>query len=512
MPDRHLKDQFSIDWLDYHGRYDAKLIAAVDVDSGRSFTYREFNDRLRRLANGLHGEFNVAKGDRVALIAQNSTSVFECLFASWEVGAALMPLNWRLSPREIAMLLDHGEPTVVIYDDEFSHLLADIDIPSLKRSPDAEDCAYESLIAANSPEVEPVPLTIDDLSTLLYTSGTTGKPKGVIGTFRMMRDTIIHAALHGALNGTSRSLTAAPMFHSAGLYGFSMPVFHYGATLYVMKKWDPARYLALMTDPDIGITHTIGVPVQYTMLAGLPEFKDATFPTLQMAGVGAAPVPHELLETWAAKGINLAQSYGLTEAFSVCFLPPQTAREKPTSVGHRMMHTRLKVADADGIRVKPGVVGEIMIKGPAVTPGYWKAPEESAEAFLHGWFKTGDAGRIDEDGAIYIVDRYKDVFISGGENVYPAEIENVLGELDAVAAAAVVGVPDAKWGEVGFAALQTKPASTLSEEEVTAYLKDRLAGFKVPKHIAFVDALPVSPQGKVQKDELRRMHDERQTD
>ena len=512
MSDRHLRDQFSIDWLDYHGRYDAKLIAAVDVDTGRSFTYREFNDRLRRLANGLRGHFNVRKGDRVALIAQNCTSVFECLFASWEVGAALMPLNWRLSPREIAALLDHGEPSVVIHDDEFSHLVADTRVPTLRRNPDAENCDYESLIAACSPEVDPVPLTIDDLSTLLYTSGTTGKPKGVIGTFRMMRDTIIHAALHGALNGTSRSLTAAPMFHSAGLYGFSMPVFHYGATLYVMKKWDPARYLALMTDADIGITHTIGVPVQYAMLAALPEFQTSTFPTLQMAGVGAAPVPNELLETWAAKGINLAQSYGLTEAFSVCFLPPQTAREKPNSVGHRMMHTRLKVADADGNRVKPGEVGEIMIKGPAVTPGYWKAPKDSEQAFLHGWFKTGDAGRIDEDGAIYIVDRYKDVYISGGENVYPAEIENVLGELDGVAAAAVVGVPDDKWGEVGLAALQTVPAGSLSEQDVTAFLKDRLAGFKVPKYIAFVDALPISPQGKVQKDELRRMHGERHSD
>ena len=502
-----LKDEFSIDWLDYHGRYDADLVAAVDVDTGRSFTYREFNDRLRRLANGLKKNFGLKKGDRVALLAHNCTGVFECLFGCWEAGAALMPLNWRFSAPEIARLLAHGEPRLVIYDDEFGHLLKGLDTPKLKRTAAADTSDYEALIAASSPAVEPVALTIDDLSTLLYTSGTTGRPKGVIGTFRMMRDTIIHAATHGALNGTSRSLTSAPMFHSAGLYGFSMPVFHYGGTLYVMKKWDPARFLALMTDAEIGITHTIGVPMQYAMIAQLPQFQTATFPTLQIAGVGAAPVPRDLLEAWAARGVYLAQSYGLTEAFSVCFLPPQTARKKFGSVGHRMMHTRLNVADEKGNRVAPGVIAEIQIKGPAVTPGYWRDPEATEHAFLNGWFRTGDAARIDEDGSIYIVDRYKDVYISGGENVYPTEIENVLDDMPEILMAAVVGVPDSKWGEVGLAVIQPRPGETLSEEQIIARLRQRLAGFKIPRHFRFVDALPISPQGKIAKRELKRLYD-----
>ncbi len=504
--ERQLKDQFSIDWLDYHGRYDANLMAAVDVDTGRHFTYREFNDRIQRLASGLKREFGIGKGDRVALVAHNCTGTFESLFACWQLGAALMPLNWRLSPGEMSRLLDHGEPAVVIYDEEFASLLAGNQRPTLTRRQDLENCDYEALIASSSADVEPAELTIDDMSTLLYTSGTTGQPKGVIGTFRMMRDTIIHAALHAGLHGASRALTSAPMFHSAGLYGFSMPIFHYGGTLYVMKRWDPARYLELMTDRQLGITHTIGVPVQYTMIAELPEFAKATFPTLQVAGVGAAPVPHELLDIWAEKGVNLATVYGLTEAFSVCYLPPHTAREKPGSVGHRMMHTRLKVADAEGRRVKPGVIGEIMIKGPAVTPGYWKSPEESAAAFLEGWFRTGDAGRIDDEGAIYIEGRYKDVFISGGENVYPAEIENVLDRMDGVVLAAVVGVPDPKWGEAGLAVVQARPGSELDDEQVVDFLKKHLAAFKVPKHVVFVDALPMNAQGKVQKDELRRLY------
>ena len=503
---RQLKDQFSIDWLDYHGRYDSRLVAAVDVDSGRHFTYREFNDRLNRLANGLRAEYGIRKGDRIALIAHNCTGVFECLFAAWQAGAALMPLNWRLSPAEIKALIEDGTPAVVIYDDEFGHLLEGVNVPRLARRPGAEDCPYESLVAGSEADVVSAELTIDDISTLLYTSGTTGKPKGVIGTFRMMRDTIIHAALHAGLHGASRALTSAPMFHSAGLYGFSMPIFHYGGTLYVMKRWDPARYLELMTDPAVGITHTIGVPVQYAMIAELPEFSKASFPSLQVAGVGAAPVPNDLLDVWAKKGVNLATVYGLTEAFSVCYLPPHTAREKPGSVGHRMMHTRLKVADDAGNRVKPGVVGEIMIKGPAVTPGYWNAPEETEAAFLDGWFRTGDAGRIDDEGAIYIVDRFKDMFISGGENVYPAEIENVLDSMDDVVVASVVGVEDPKWGEVGLAAVKARPGSDLDERQVTDYLRERLAGFKVPRHICFVDELPMSAQGKVVKSELKRLY------
>ena len=503
---RQLKDQFSIDWLDYHGRYDSRLVAAVDVDTGRHFTYREFNDRLNRLANGLRAEYGIRKGDRIALIAHNCTGVFECLFAAWQAGAALMPLNWRLSPAEIKALVEDGAPAVVIHDEEFGHLLEGVNVPRLTRRPGAEDCPYESLVADNKADVVSAELTIDDISTLLYTSGTTGKPKGVIGTFRMMRDTIIHAALHAGLHGASRALTSAPMFHSAGLYGFSMPIFHYGGTLYVMKRWDPARYLELMTDPAVGITHTIGVPVQYAMIAELPEFARAKFPSLQVAGVGAAPVPNDLLDVWAKRGVNLATVYGLTEAFSVCYLPPHTAREKPGSVGHRMMHTRLKVADDAGNRVKPGVVGEIMIKGPAVTPGYWNAPGETEAAFLDGWFRTGDAGRIDDEGAIYIVDRFKDMFISGGENVYPAEIENVLDSMDDVVVASVVGVKDPKWGEVGLAAVQARPGSELDEQKITDYLKERLAGFKVPRHICFVDELPMSAQGKVVKSELKRLY------
>lgn len=501
-----LVEEFSIDWLDYHGKHNADEVAAVDLDSNRSFTYSALNDRRKRLAVGLKKRFRIKKGDRVAMLAHNSTDVFETLFACWGLGAALMPLNWRLSAHELSAIINHGKPSLVIFDSEFSHLLEGVNTPTLEHQSDPAQSDYEALIADSSHNLKPVQLTIDDLSTLLYTSGTTGMPKGVIGTFRMMRDTIIHAALHGEFTGSSKSLTCAPLFHSAGLYGFSMPVFHYGGTLHVVKKWDAARFLSYLTDANLGITHCIGVPVQYAMLAELAEFKDAKFPTLRVAGVGAAPVSMDLLETWAAKGVNLSQSYGLTEAFSVAFLPPHKAKNKIGSAGHRMMHTQLQIGNEQGEALPAGSVSEIQIKGPAVTPGYWQDPEATANVFVNGWFKTGDIGRLEQDGTLYIIDRIKDMFISGGENVYPAEIENALADIPQVSAAAVVGVDHQKWGQVGLAVIQLKANKALKEEEVLAFLKERLAAYKIPKYFKFVEALPVSAQGKVLKNEIKRLY------
>ena len=506
-PKKNLKFQFSIDWLDYHARYNADELAAVDVDTDRSFTYAQFNDRLKRLAAGLKQHHGVKKGDRVAVVAHSSTDVFEMLFACWELGAALMPLNWRLSPHELRVIIEDGEPCVIIHDAEFSDLLAGIDLPKIQRRMAADDCDYERLIARSSAGLEPVELTIDDLATLLYTSGTTGKPKGVMGTFRMMRDTIIHAAQHGELTSTSRSLTSAPLFHSAGLFGFSMPIFHYGGTLFVMREWDPVKFLYLMADPEVGITHTIGVPVQYQMLAALQEFRLATFSTLRMAGVGAAPVPRALLDTWSKKGVHLAQSYGLTEAFSVAILPPHKAAARVGSAGHRMLHTRLRIFGPDNKELPAGQVGEIRIRGPAVTPGYWRNQQETDRAFENGWFKTGDAGRMDEDGTVWIVDRYKEMYISGGENIYPAEVENALSQMPEISMAAVVGVAHEKWGQVGFAAVQLKPDCQVSEQQIKDFCGERLARYKVPHHVRIVDSLPISAQGKLLKNKVRELHE-----
>jgi fatty-acyl-CoA synthase len=260
-------------------------------------------------------------------------------------------------------------------------------------------------------------------------------------------------------------------------------------------------------DPGMGITHTVGVPTTYAMMSQLPEFATATFPTVEVAGVGAAPVPLHLLEVWAERGLVLSQSFGMTEVFSVSFTPPEKAREQIGSAGHPLMHVEVQIGEEHGLELPRGSVGEIQVRGPGVTPGYWHDPEATAAAFTaNGWFRTGDAGRMTAQGTIYVVDRIKDMFISGGENVYPAEVENVVGSFDEVSLCAVIGVPDARWGEVGLALIVLRNGRTLSAEQVLQRCAERLAKYKVPKRVEFVPQLPISAQGKVLKKELKKLY------
>jgi fatty-acyl-CoA synthase len=493
------------DWLRYHAQYSPRDLAAVDLATGRRFDYARFDERATRLATGLAARHGIARGHRVAILAHNSTDFFELMFACWKLGAIFMPLNWRLTAFEIGQVVGHGEPKLVFADEEFLPSLDHCAVPiAVRRSGNPADCDYEALIETHAPLARMPRLTLDDVNTLLYTSGTTGRPKGVIGTFRMTMNVVIHAAAHGGLDRSARTLTYAPLFHAAGLNAAAMPLFHYGGALYVMKRWDTAQCLQLLTDPEVGITHAVGVPTNYILMSQLPEFADATFPTVRVAGVGSAPVSMDLLETWAAKGLPLAQSFGMTEVFSVAFTPPHRTREKIGSAGFPMLHVAVQIGDPDGNELPRGTVGEIQVRGPGVTPGYWRDPDLTAAAFTaNGWFRTGDAARMEADGTLYIVDRIKDMIISGGENIYPSEIEHAITSLDAVSQAAVIGVPDQKWGEVGLALVMPKPGRQLTPEDVLARCAERLARYKLPHRVLIVDSLPLSPQGKILKRELR---------
>jgi fatty-acyl-CoA synthase len=347
----------------------------------------------------------------------------------------------------------------------------------------------------------------DTIDMLLYTSGTTGRPKGVIYTHRMTSNIVQHAALHARIRAGTRTLTYAPLFHAAGLNALAMPSFHYGGAVLVMRAFDAGECLAALTDPALGITHTIGVPTTYQLMSQRPEFATATFPTLEVAGVGAAPVPLHLLEVWADKGLVLSQSFGLTEVFSVSFTPPEKAREQIGSAGHPLMHVEVQVGDEHGGELPHNRVGEIQVRGPGVTPGYWHDPEATRAAFTaDGWFHTGDAGRMTENGVIYVVDRIKDMYISGGENVYPAEVENVIDQLDEVSICAVIGMPDVTWGEVGLALVVPRPGAHLDGDRIVAHCRERLARHKVPRRVRIVASLPLNPQGKVLKKELHRLY------
>jgi fatty-acyl-CoA synthase len=497
----------AFDWLAYYAEFDPGRLAAVDLATRRWLTYREFDDRATRLATALRERFGVEHGDRVGFLAQNSSDHFETMFACWKLGAIFVPVNWRLSPHETAAIIEHCEPRVILHDAEFTSQLTLAHTPTVCRVPGSAECGYEQLIAAHQPHVLMENVDFDTVNMLLYTSGTTGRPKGVIYTHRMTNNIVIHAALHARVRTGTRTLTYSPLFHAAGLNAVAMPQFHYGGAVLVMKTFDPRECLRLLTDPAMEITHTVGVPTSYAMMSQLPEFATARFPTVEVAGVGAAPVPLHLLEVWAERGLVLSQSFGMTEVFSVSFTPPEKAREQIGSAGHPLMHVTVQIGDDHGREIPRGSVGEIQVRGPGVTPGYWHDPEATAAAFtMNGWFRTGDAGRMASDGTIYVVDRIKDMFISGGENVYPAEIEDVVASLDDVGLCAVIGVPDERWGEVGLALVVPRPGRTVDAAQVADLCRQRLARYKVPRRVDIVDALPLSPQGKVLKKELRRLY------
>jgi fatty-acyl-CoA synthase len=497
----------AFDWLAYYAEFDPGRLAAVDLATRRWLTYRDFDDRATRLATALRERFGVEHGDRVGFLAQNSTDHFETMFACWKLGAIFVPVNWRLSPHETAAIVEHCGPRVILHDEEFAPQLALSHTPVVSRVPGNAACGYEQLIAAHQPRVLMEDVDFDTINMLLYTSGTTGRPKGVIYTHRMTNNIVIHAALHARVRAGTRTLTYSPLFHAAGLNAVAMPQFHYGGAVLVMRTFDPRECLRLLMDPGMQITHTVGVPTTYAMMSQLPEFATATFPTLEVAGVGAAPVPLHLLEVWAEHGLVLSQSFGMTEAFSVSFTPPEKARQQIGSAGHPLMHVSVQIGDDNGRELPRGSVGEIQVRGPGVTPGYWHDPEATAAAFTkNGWFRTGDAGRMASEGTIYVVDRIKDMFISGGENVYPAEIEDVVASLDDVGLCAVIGVPDERWGEVGLALVVPRPGRTVDAVQVTDFCRGRLAKYKVPRRVDIVDALPLSPQGKVLKKELRKLY------
>ena len=494
------------DWLAYHARYSADSPACVDLGTGRRFSYAEINRRSTRLATGLAAQHGVEKGDRVAIIAANSTDFFELMFACWKLGAVFMPLNWRLHPVEIAALLAHGEPKVAFCDEQFSELAAGWNGGAVLIRRPGGGCGYEALIAAHAPDAVMPHLTGDDLNCLMYTSGTTGRPKGVMYNYRMICNTVLHGALHAGLSRRSVTLTYAPLFHTAGLNAAAAPLFHYGGCVYVMPNWDAQKCLGYLMDAEMGITHCIGVPTHYVMMSELPGFAAARFPTLVYLGVGSAPVSMELLRTWEAKGVALAQSFGLTECFGVALTPPHRAREMLGSAGHALMHVDVQVGDEQGRELPPGQVGEIQVRGPGVTPGYWRDPELTAASRVNGWFRTGDGARMNEQGTLTIVDRIKDMFISGGENIYPAEIEHVVVKMPAVSMVGVIGVPDPKWGEAGMALVLPRKGMQVTPEEVLEQCRANLARYKIPKQVKIVGELPISPQGKVLKTELRRLY------
>ena len=495
------------DWIAHHGRRNPGKTALVDLASGRRLSYGELDRRVSRLAAHLRDALKVKRGDRVAVLALNTTDTMEVQFACFRLGAVFLPLNNRLTVPELQFIVGDASPVVMIHDADLAETALTVSklckvASVLKFGPGG---SYEAGIAAAKPIDRAEIVTLDDISTIMYTSGTTGLPKGAIITHGMTFWNCVNLGGPAYISPSSVLLTVLPLFHTGGLNCYTNPVMHAGGTVLIMRAFDPGEALKLISDPAQGINVFFGVPSIYQFMAQHPSFAASDFSRLVIGGVGGAPMPVPLLKVWEARGVALQQGYGMTETSpAVMVLDKEDAARKAGSSGKPVLHTEVRIVRPDGSDADIGELGELWVKGPNVTPGYWNRPDANGSSFTDGWLHTGDATRIDEDGFYYIVDRWKDMYISGGENVYPAEVESVLHQLTAVAEAAIIGIPNEQWGEVGMAVIAVKPGHALTPAEIHAHCAANLARFKCPRLVEFVDALPRNATGKIHKPTLRK--------
>ena len=527
---------FVVDWLRKQAQRHPEKPALVDVATGRSITYREFDERASRFAEWLRERWRLAPGDRVAVLAHNGSDYLEMLYGCARAGAIMVCLNWRLPVAELQAIVDDAAPAAFVCSEEFVAVACQVlqGIPGLvfrkagaceKATahcgsngegaasgggvPGADWPAYESALAASSGKVVEMPTrAMDEPWYLLYTSGTTGRPKGVIQTFGMTFFNAVNAMLATKLSGDDVLLAALPFFHTGGLNLYANPILHAGGTVVILKQFDAGEAIRWLDGRgSLPITQFLGVPAVYLFISQHPEFASASFAAMRHWSAGGSPMPLALLESYAAKGITICFGFGMTETGPTVFIPDgATARAKPGAVGKPVGSMLTRVVDRDGRDCGPNQRGELLVRGPGVTPGYWRNPTATAEALREGWLHTGDVAFFDDDGDYWIVDRVKDMYISGGENVYPAEIENLLYRMPGVAEAAVIGVPDPRWVEVGLAVVVPAPDARLTEDAVREYCRANLAGYKVPRQVRFVAGLPRTPAGKVEKPLLRKRY------
>ncbi len=497
------------DWIAHHKTHRASKEAIRDLGTQRSFTYGELDHRIDAMATYLRS-LGIGRGDRVAVLAQNGVEYFDLQFACARTGSIAVLLNWRLTVTELEYILKDCTPALLVHDAMFTEtaqaLQGRCQVQSLLTiDASAKANPYEEALARfDGKRVEREALTHDDVITIMYTSGTTGHPKGAMITHGMNFWNAINLGIPADIGLDTVHLNVLPLFHTGGLNCYSNPVLHAGGTVVIMKTFDPGAALRLLGDPAQAITHFFAVPAPYQFMMQHPDFDSTDLSRVRMAGVGGAPCALTIMQAWAARGVMLLQGFGMTETSPACiFLDPRDALRKIGSTGKVLLHTEMRIVNDAGGDCGPEEIGELWVAGPNITPGYWNRPDATASSFEGRWLKTGDAAKTDDEGFVYIVDRWKDMYISGGENVYPAEVENVLYQLPQVAEAAIIGVPSEKWGEVGLAVLALKPGSSIELTEVIAHCSTRLARFKVPSEMAIVGALPRNATGKVLKRELR---------
>ncbi|PJN13753.1 p-hydroxycinnamoyl-CoA synthetase [Streptomyces sp. CB01635] len=469
------------------------------IHAGAAVTYAALHERTTRLAHALRA-LGVRRGDRVAYLGPNHPSFLEALFAAGLLGAVFVPLNTRLTEPELAFQIRDSGATVLLHAAARGG-----DLPGVRTAVEADGPAYEELLAAAPALAIDEQVGPDDVGVIMYTSGTTGRPKGAMLTHGNLTWNAVNVLVDQDLVADEIALVVAPLFHTAGLNMLTLPVLLKGGSCVLVGSFDAAATLELVERHRV--TFMFGVPTMFDQLTRQPNWPDADLSSLRMLSCGGSPVPTPLIAAYQDRGLTFLQGYGMTEAApGTLFLDAEHAVSKAGTAGVPHFFSDVRVARPDLAPVEPGETGEVLVRGPHVMPGYWGLPDESAAAFADGWFRTGDAARIDADGYVTIVDRFKDMIISGGENIYPAEVEDALLAHADIAECAVIGVPDEKWGEVGRAVLVAREGRAPDPNEVLASLSGRLAPYKIPKSAVVVDALPRTASGKLVKADVRRLH------
>lgn len=498
------------DWIAEHAFRTPGKLATIDLHSGRRHSYAKMHARVAGLAGHMHS-LGIAQGDRVGLLAMNSSDFLDAMFACWRIGAVCTTLNFRLTAHELAFMVKDSGCKLVFHDRDLASVVAPLQGMTnvdhwIEMDASGEGGAFEAAIADATPIWNQVPQLESDLCMIMYSSGTTGTPKGVM--FNHGQFFFINAGSMGMAGASAKmvGLVALPLFHIGGLVAYTTITLGAGGTVVIERSFDAGRLLDTFDSAELGVTHFLGVPAMFNAMQAHPRFATTDFSRMITTACGAESVPEALLRTWYNRGVVIREGYGMTETCAACLM--LEARDVPGKIGSAgkpVRHCQAMIARADGSEAAIDELGEIWMRGKNITPGYWNRPDANASSFVNGWFRSGDVGRKDADGYFYVEDRVKDMYISGGENVYPAEIENILYELAAIREVAVIGLPDAKWGEAGCVVAALKEDALLTLEEIQAHCRDRLARFKHPARLEFVEALPRNATGKVLKFELRAM-------
>lgn len=471
--------------------------------------FGELNERANRLANAMRG-LGVGHGDRVALLALNEPEYYDLFFGLGKIGAILVPVNYRLAGPEIQYILSDSGAKVLVFSPEFTATVDSIrkDIPAqvciaIPEDPPEWAISYEKLIQNSSSQEPEIKGGDDDTLTILYTSGTTGKPKGAELTHAYYFWSSINLSTTLGLDIGDRGIIALPLFHIAALSNLPWGT-HVGGKSVLLRSLDPKRFLELLGEEKI--TGFGAVPALLDFLKFVPDYEKYDWSSVKVILVFGAPVPVTLIKEYEAVGIKVRQLYGLTESNTASVLDAENALSKAGSCGRPFFHTEIRLVDASGRDVGADELGEVLLRTPNMMKGYWNRPQDTAAAIKGGWLHTGDIARMDKDGFFYIMDRKKDMIISGGENIYPAEIEDALLQNPKVAEVGVIGYPHEKWGEAVKAIVVVKPGEKLNEQELIGWCQGRIGKFKIPKNVVFTESLPRTPTGKILKRVLREQY------